>query len=126
LIRVTVLDAAGEQIKGVWVYDFYSGQYRVTGHKGDDPYWGPGEAEFSGLTGGRVCIATGDGGPCDSEYTRDLPCHDPPPVEDLWEAGYCDCCEVGITQEDCQQRLEAGSCLGAGHYMWRVEFRRSR
>jgi hypothetical protein len=126
LIRVTVLDAAGNQIQGVWVYDFYSGQYRVTGHKGDDPYWGPGEAEFAGLAGGRLCIATGDGEPCDSVYTRDLPCHDPPPVEDLWEAGYCDCCEAGITQEDCQQRLEAGSCLGAGHYMWRVEFRRSR
>jgi hypothetical protein len=126
MIRVTVLDAAGNQVPGVWVYDFYSGQYRVTGHKGDDPYWGPGEAEFSGLTGGRVCIATGDGGPCDSEYTRDLPCHDPPPVEDLWAAGYCDCCEAGITQEDCQQRLEGGTCLGAGHYMWRVEFRRSR
>jgi hypothetical protein len=126
LIRVTVLDAAGNQISGVWVYDFYSGQYRVTGHKGDDPYWGPGEAEFAGLAGGRLCIATGDGGPCDSEYTRDLPCHDPPPVEDLWEAGYCDCCEAGITQEDCQQRLDAGSCLGAGNYMWRVEFRRSR
>jgi hypothetical protein len=126
MIRVTVLNAAGEQISGVWIYDFYLGQYRVTGHKGDDPYWGPGEAEFAGLAGGRLCIATGDGGPCDSEYTRDLPCHDPPPVEDLWEAGYCDCCEAGITQEDCQQRLDAGSCLGAGNYMWRVEFRRSR
>jgi hypothetical protein len=79
LIRVTVLDAAGQQIPNVWVHEKYTGWYQVTGHKGDDPYWGPGEVELSNLDGGQVCIASGDGGACESEFTRNLPCHDPPP-----------------------------------------------
>ena len=126
LVRVTALDAAAGQIPGLWVYEQYSGQYQVTGHKGDDPYWGPGEAEFSGLDGARVCIATGDGGSCESDLTRDLPCHDPPPFEDLWAAGYCECCEPGISKERCQELFETGRCLGISHYAWRVEFKRSR
>jgi hypothetical protein len=126
MLRVMVVDAAGKQVPGVWIYESYSGQYRVSGHKGDDPYWGPGEAEFAGITGGRLCIATGEGGPCESDYTRDLPCHEPPPLDDLWAAGYCECCEAGITKEKCGELLEAGSCLGVGHYMWMVEFKRSR
>ncbi|MGD8598839.1 MAG: hypothetical protein PVJ26_17600, partial [Anaerolineae bacterium] len=126
LIRVTVLDAADNQIPGVWVYENYTGLYQVTGHKAGDPYWGPGEVEFSALDGGRVCIATGEGGSCDSDLTRDLPCHDTPPIDDLYAAGYCDCCEAGITKERCQELVESGSCLGAGWYYWRVEFQRSR
>lgn len=126
LIRVTVLDAAGQQIPGVWVYEKYTGQYRVTGHKGDDPYWGPGEAEFSGLDGGQLCIAGSEGGACESELTRNLPCHDPPPFEDLWAAGYCECCEPGITKDRCRELFESGKCLGISHYAWRVEFKRSR
>jgi hypothetical protein len=125
MIRVTVLDAAGNQMPGVWVHESFSGLYQVSGHKQDDPYWGPGEVEFSALDGGRVCIAAGDGGGCVSDFTRDLPCHDPPPIDDLWAAGYCDCCEAGITKERCQELLESGSCLGAGWYYWRVEFKRS-
>lgn len=126
LIRVTVLDAGGNQIPGVWVHEQYTGLYQVSGHKGEDPFWGPGEAEFSGLDGGRVCIATSEGGACESDVTRDLPCHDPPPLEDLWAAGYCECCEPGITKERCQELFESGNCLGIAHYAWRVEFRRSR
>ena len=126
LIRVTVLDAAGNQVPSVWVYENYTGLYQVTGHKADDPYWGPGEVEFSALDGGRVCIASGEGGSCDSDVTRDLPCHDTPPIDDLYAAGYCDCCEAGITKERCQELVESGSCLGAGWYYWRVEFQRSR
>lgn len=125
MIRVTVLDAAGNQISGVWIYESYSDQHRVTGHKGDDPFWGPGEAEFNGITGGRMCIATSEGGACESDFTRDLPCHDPPPLDDLWAAGYCECCEDGITKERCQELFESGHCLGVGHYMWRLEFKRS-
>jgi hypothetical protein len=125
MIRVTVLDAAGNQEPGVWVHESFSGLYQVSGHKQDDPYWGPGEVEFSALDGGRVCIAAGDGGGCVSDFTRDLPCHDPPPIDDLWAAGYCECCEAGITKERCQELLESGSCLGAGWYYWRVEFKRS-
>jgi hypothetical protein len=126
MIRVTVLDAAGNQMPNVWIHEKYTGQYRVTGHKGPDPYWGPGEAEYSETDGGMVCIATGEGGPCETEYTRDLPCHDPPPFEDLWAAGYCECCEPGITAEKCQNLFETGQCLGIGHYSWRVEFKRSQ
>lgn len=125
LIRVTVLDAAGNQIPGVWVYEHYTNQYLVSGHKGDDPFWGPGEVEIIGLDGGRVCVASGEGGACETELTRDLPCHDPPPFEDLWAAGYCECCEPEITKERCQELFDSGNCLGISHYMWRVEFRRS-
>jgi hypothetical protein len=125
LIRVTVLGAGGNQIPGVWVYEQYSGQYRESGHKGDDPFWGPGEAEFAGVDGGQLCIASGEGGACESDLTRNLPCHDPPPFEDMWAAGYCECCRPGITKEECQALYDAGECLGISHYMWRVEFKRS-
>jgi outer membrane biosynthesis protein TonB len=125
LIRVTVLDAAGNQIPGVWVYEQYTGLYQVSGHKGEDPFWGPGEAEFSQLDGGQMCIAGGEGGACESDLTRNLPCHDPPPLEDLWAAGYCECCEPDITKERCRELFESGSCLGIAHYAWRVEFKRS-
>lgn len=126
LIRVTVLDAAGAQIPGVWVHEKYTGWYQVTGHKGDDPYWGPGEVELNNLDGGQVCIASGEGGACESEFTRNLPCHDPPPFEDLWAAGYCEeCCEPGISKERCRELFESGKCLGISHYAWRVVFKRS-
>jgi hypothetical protein len=125
LIRVTVLDAAGNQISGVWVYERYTNRYQVSGHKGEDPYWGPGEVELSELDGGQVCIASGEGGACESDFTRDLRCHDPPDFEDLWAAGYCSCCEAGATKERCRELFEAGACLGISHYAWRVEFRRS-
>lgn len=125
MIRVTVLDAAGGQIPGVWVHEIYTGWYRVTGHKGDDPYWGPGEVEFNNLDGGQVCIATGDGGACESELTRNLSCHDAPPFEDLWAAGYCECPEAGLTKDECRELYESGQWLAISHYYWRVEFRRS-
>ncbi|MGD9046928.1 MAG: hypothetical protein PVF77_02645 [Anaerolineae bacterium] len=125
LIRVTVLDAAGSQIPGVWVHERYTGLYQVSGHKGDDPFWGEGEVELAGLDGGQVCIAPGEGGACESDFTRDLPCHDPPPFEDMWAAGYCECCTPGISKEDCKALYDAGQCLGISHYSWRVEFKRS-
>ena len=126
MVRVTVLDANGEQIPGVWIYERYTDQYRVTGHKGDDPFWGHGEAEYSGLEGAQVCIATGEGGACASDFTRNLPCHDSVPVDDLWAAGYCECWEPGITKEQCRENIESGYWLKIGWYYWRVEFRRSK
>jgi hypothetical protein len=125
LVRVTVLDVGGNQIPGIWIREQYTGLYQVSGHKGDDPFWGPGEAEFSGLDGAQLCVATAEGGKCESDLTRDLPLHDPPPLDDLWEAGYCQCCEPDITKERCQALFDAGKCLGISHYAWRVEFRRS-
>ncbi len=126
-IRATVIDAAGNQIPGVWIHDQYSGQNWPTGHKGADPFWGPGEAEFSywGGGGGKLCITTGEGGPCESPVTRDMPCWNPPPFDDLWAAGYCVCCEVGSSRERCEQLMNEGKCLGPGHYAWRVVFKRS-
>jgi hypothetical protein len=128
-IRATVVDANGNQLSGVWIHDYYSGENRVTGHKGDDPFWGPGEAEFSywGGGGGKLCITSGEGGPCESEYTRDMPCSNTPPVEDLFAAGYCDCCEAGATLERCRERINEGTCFKTGnaHYSWRVVFTRA-
>jgi hypothetical protein len=126
-IRVTVVDANGSQLGGVWVYDRYSGQYQLTGNV-DSVDWGPGETkfEYGGGGGGSVCIATGQGGACVSEFTRDMPCYNVPPVEDLFAAGYCgQCCEVGATLERCRQLVNEGKCMGNGHYSWRVVFTRN-
>lgn len=126
-IRATVIDANGVQLPNVWIHDHYSGYNRFTGHKGDDPYWGPGEAQFDyyGHGGGMLCITTGEGGPCESPNTRSMACWDAPPIDDLYAAGYCECCEAGATKERCQQLMNEGKCLGPGHYSWRVVFRRS-
>ncbi len=125
LIRVTVLNAAGNQIPSVWVHERYTGLYQVSGHKGDDPFWGPGEVEFSGMEGAQICIASGEGGACESDLTRDLPTHAPPPLEDLWAAGYCACCEPDITRERCQELRDQGECVATDWYNWHVEFKRS-
>ena len=127
-IRITVLDAQGGQIGGVWLHDRYSGQYQVTGNVGS-PDFGPGEAKFEyGIGGGgSLCVASGQGGPCVSDYTRDMPCYYAPPFEDLWAVGYCECCEVGISKERCQEFYNSGAqCMKqARHYSWRVVFERS-
>ncbi len=128
-IRVTVVDANGNQLGGVWVYDKYSQQYQVTGNV-DSPEWGPGETKFEyGIGGGgSLCIASGQGGGCISDFTRDMPCYYTPPVADMFASGYCDkCCEPGISQDRCAQRIAEGSCFGsgAGHYSWRVVFKRN-
>jgi hypothetical protein len=126
-IRVTVIDAGGSQLGGVWVHDRYSKQYQVTGNV-DSPEWGPGETKFEyGIGGGgSVCIAEGEDGGCVSDYTRDMPAYSVPPVEDLHAAGYCSqCCEPDATLERCRELVNAGRCMGNGHYSWRVVFKRS-
>ncbi len=122
---MTVVDANGGQLGGVWVYDRYSGQYQVTGNV-DSPDWGPGETKFEyGIGGGgSLCIVDGQGGGCVSEFTRDMPCYESPSVEDLYAAGYCECCEAGASLERCRQLVAQGSCMGKGHYSWRVVFQR--
>jgi hypothetical protein len=126
-IRVTVVDANNNQIPGVWIHDRYSGQYQVTGNV-DSPDWGIGETKFEyGIGGGgSLCVADGEGGGCQSDYTRDMPAYAAPSVEDLHGAGYCDqCCEPGATLERCRDLVNQGKCMGFGHYSWRVVFRRS-
>jgi hypothetical protein len=132
-IRVKVVDANNGQMGGVWVYDKYSQQYQVTGNV-DSPDWGPGETKFEyGIHGGgSLCIANGQGGTCVSDFTRDLPCYDPPPFEDVWAAGYCNCCggEAATNKDVCRQiydaHSEANKCVGWwSHYSWRVVFKRS-
>ena len=83
-IRVTVVDAGGNQLPGVWLYDKYSQQYQVTGNVGS-PEWGPGETKFEyGIGGGgSLCIAEGQGGGCVSDYSRDMPCYFLPPFGDV-------------------------------------------
>jgi hypothetical protein len=127
-IRVTVVGANGNQLPGIWVYDKYSNTYMVTGNV-DSPDWGPGETKFEyGIGGGgSLCIASGEGGGCVSDYTRDMPCYYLPPFDDLWAAGYCQCEKPDITLEECRQLSEEGKLMspGAGHFSWRVVFRRS-
>jgi hypothetical protein len=125
---VTVLDANGAQIPGVWIYDKYSGQYQVTGNV-DSPDWGSGETrfEYGQWGGGSLCVAQSQGGPCVSDFTRDMPCFAPPPVEDLFAAGYCNCCEPGASLDRCREFVAAGkNCVGLKHYSWRLVFKRSR
>ncbi len=132
-IRVMVIGPNGNQLSGVWVHDMYSGQDQVTGNV-ESPDWGPGETkfEYGQGGGGKLCITTGQGGPCESPYTRDMPCFDPPPFEDMWAAGYCNCCgsEAASNKELCRQIYDAHSesnkCVGWwGHYSWRVVFKRN-
>jgi len=127
-IRVAVVDAKGNQLGGVWVYDKYSQQYQLTGNI-DSPDWGPGETkfEYGGGGGGSLCIAQGQGGPCVSGWTRDMPCYFLPPFEDLWNAGYCQCEKSEITREECERLINEGKFMatGAGHFSWRVTFQRS-
>ena len=127
-IRVTTVDAGGNQIPGVWVFDRYSGQYQVTGNV-DSPDWGPGETKFEyGIGGGgSLCIAQGEGGACTTGYTRDMPCNKRPAFEDMWAAGYCECCRVGISKDECQQLYDnRDSCMPEwGHFSWRVLYKRS-
>jgi hypothetical protein len=125
-IRVTVLDGKGSQMGGIWVYDKYSQQYQVTGNV---PDLGPGETKFEyGIGGGgSLCLASGEGGPCITDFTRDMPTYFLPPVEDMFAAGYCNCCEPGATLERCRQLISEHSCFktGAEHLSWRVVFKRS-
>jgi hypothetical protein len=126
-IGVTAVNANGDQIPGVWIYDKYSQLYQVTGNV-DSPDWGPGETKFEyGIGGGgSLCVAQGEGGACESDFTRDMPCYYVPPVEDLHAVGYCNqCCEPGASVERCRQLINEGKCMGNGHYSWRVTFRRS-
>jgi len=128
-IRVTVLNAAGGQIPGVYLREYYRGIYQVSGHKAGDMDWGPGEAEFAcpGDGGAMVCVASGPDGDCVSDYTRSMSCYYAPDFEDLWAAGFCSCCEDGISKEECRKRYdEEAECMKrARHYSWRVTFQRS-
>lgn len=127
-IRITAVDANGSQIGGVWFYDKYSQQYQVTGNV-DSPDWGPGETKFEyGIGGGgSLCVAQGQGGACITDFSRDMPCYFLPPVEDLYASGYCNCCEPGITLDRCRQLVNEGKCLqtGAGHFSWRIVYKRN-
>lgn len=126
-IRVTVVDANGAQIGGVWIYDKYSGQYQVTGNVGS-PDFGPGETKFEyGIGGGgSLCIAEGQGGGCVTGYTRDMPVYFLPPVEDLHASGYCNaCCEAGSSVDRCREIIPQCFPTGAEHFSWRVVFKRN-
>jgi hypothetical protein len=127
-IRVTVVDVNGSQVGGVWIYDKYSKQFQLTGNVGS-PDFGPGETkfEYGGGGGGSLCVASGQGGDCVSDFTRDMPCYYLPPIEDLYASGYCNCCEQGASFERCQQLINDGTCFHtrAEHFSWRVVFTRN-
>jgi hypothetical protein len=127
-IRVTVLDGADNQLSGFWVQEFYTGQTQETGHKAADPGWGVGEAEIgcAGNADVKVCLAQDPSGSCLTDYTRDMRCDLVPDVEDLFAAGYCECCEPGASLERCRELVDEGECFatGTGHFSWQVVFRR--
>ena len=75
--------------------------------------------------GGAICIAEGPGGPCKTAYTRGMTCYKIPSPEDLYAAGYCNCCEMGASLDRCRELISQGRCMGNGHYSWKVTFKRS-
>ncbi len=130
-IRVTVVNAAGGQIPGIWIYDRITNTYHQTGDVGS-PDWGPGEAQFIYFANGAgsLCISTGPGGQCVTDSTRVMKCNQIPDFEDIWAAGYCKCCsaEAAANKDKCRQLYDAGDgCLMGpnrkGHFSWRITFR---
>ena len=95
----------------------------------DSPDFGPGETKFEyGINGGgSLCIADGEGGGCVTDFTRSLSCYVRPAFEDMWAAGYCECCQSGISKEACQVLYDnRDSCMPEwGHFSWRVLYKRS-
>jgi hypothetical protein len=51
-----------------------------------------------------------------------MPCFDMPPLEDMYAAGYANCCEYGASFERMQELYNQGKCLGPGHYRWQVVY----
>jgi hypothetical protein len=125
-IYVTVLDAAGNPIKGVQIGDVWGNPGPVTGHKGDDK---PGYAEYDLYKNGFKIFVKGDptaGRPVTSQVTNLLSSND-------WEIGIPKLIEAGYCPDEGTCRVlwnsgvfgEGNNSLCWGHYSWEVTFQRT-
>lgn len=125
-IFVTVIDALGNQIKGVELGDVWGNPGPITGHKGDDQ---PGIAVYDLYKNGFKIFVKNDptaGRPVTSQTTELLSSND-------WEVGIPKLIEAGYCPDEptCRVRWNSGvfgvgdNSLCWGHYSWEVIFQRT-
>ena len=125
-IFVTVIDAAGNPIKGVELGDVWGNPGPTTGHKGDDR---PGHAEFDLFKNGFKILVKNDptaGRPVTSQESELLSSND-------WEIGIPRLIEAGYCPDESTCRVlwnsgtfgEGNNSLCWGHYSWEVTFQRT-
>jgi hypothetical protein len=125
-IFVTVIDAAGNPIKGVELGDVWGNPGPVTGHKGDDQ---PGLAMYDLYKNGFKIFVKNDptaGRPVTSQVTELLSTND-------WEIGIPRLIEAGYCPDEPTCRVlwnsgvygEGNNSLCWGHYSWEVTFQRA-
>jgi hypothetical protein len=125
-IFVTVIDTAGNQIKGVELGDVWGNPGPVTGHKGDDQ---PGIAVYDLYKNGFKIFVKNDptaGRPVTSQTTELLSSND-------WEVGIPKLIEAGYCPDEptCRAKWNSGvfgegsNSLCWGHYSWEVIFQRT-
>lgn len=125
-IFVTVVDAAGNPIKGVELGDVWGNPGPTTGHKGDDQ---PGLAMYDLYKNGFKIFVKNDptaGRPVTSEVTELLSSND-------WEIGIPKLIEAGYCPDESTCRTlwnsgvfgEGNNSLCWGHYSWEVTFQRT-
>lgn len=122
----TVIDAAGNPIKGVELGDVWGNPGPVTGHKGDDQ---PGLAVYDLYKNGFKIFVINDptaGRPVTSQVTELLSSND-------WEIGIPKLIEAGYCPDEGTCRVlwnsgvygEGNNSLCWGHYSWEVVFQRT-
>jgi len=125
-IFTTVVDAAGNPIKGVELGDVWGNPGPTTGHKGDDQ---PGMAVYDLYKNGFKIFVKNDptaGRPVTSEVTELLSSND-------WEIGIPRLIEAGYCPDEGTCRVlwnsgtfgEGNNSLCWGHYSWEVTFQRT-
>ena len=114
VLRVTVVDAAGNPLNGVTVRSLYTNEEHVTGEKG------PGMVEFNLYPPGNGVhiVRDVDGRDVSSDRAEAPTVEQNIPVSDLIAGGYC------ADAQDCAQKI-ANNALCHGHYSWDVVFQRS-
>lgn len=125
-IFVTVVDAAGNPLKGVELGDVWGNPGPTTGHKGDDQ---PGLAVYDLYKNGFKIFVKNDpsaGRPVTSQVTELLSSND-------WEIGIPKLIEAGYCPDESTCRVlwnsgvfgEGNNSLCWGHYSWEVTFQRT-
>jgi len=125
-IFVTVIDAAGNPIKGVELGDVWGNPGPTTGHKGDDK---PGWAEYDLFKNGFKILVKNDptaGRPVTSQVSDLLSSND-------WEIGIPKLIEAGYCPDESTCRTlwnsgvfgEGNNSLCWGHYSWEITFQRT-
>jgi hypothetical protein len=125
-IFTTVVDAAGNPIKGVELGDVWGNPGPATGHKGDDK---PGIAVYDLYKNGFKIFVLNDptaGRPVTSQVTELLSTND-------WEIGIPKLIEAGYCPDEPTCRVlwnsgvfgEGNNSLCWGHYSWEVVFQRT-